>query len=270
MNFGQEILLNDIKVLQMDILEAIHEFCIANNIKYSLACGTMLGAMRHKGYIPWDDDIDICILREDYNKLINLFPQVYKGRYKIASLEREKKWTFPFAKAYDDKTVLIENSDIKFNLGINIDIFPIDDVPDNGKKWIKYDKVRRILQLLNSLKYVHFSEKRSFVKNLTLGISKLLLLPISKRCFCMFLSNYAQKFNGKQYKFVFENVQGIFQKKRFKKSIFEQVINIPFEDREFMGFSNYEEYLSNAYGDWRKLPPVEKRITHHDFKAYWK
>ena len=270
MNSGQEILLNDIKVLQMDILEALHEFCITNGIKYSLACGTMLGAMRHKGYIPWDDDIDICMLREDYNKLINLFPQVYKGRYKIASLEREKKWALPFAKAYDNKTEFIENSNIKFQLGINIDIFPIDDVPNDEKKWIKYDRVRRSLQLWNTLKYIRFSGTRSFMKNLSVGVAKLFLLPISRRCFGVFLSNYAQKFNGKQYKFVFENVQGIFQKRRFEKSIFEKIINIPFENRKFMGFSNYEEYLSNAYGDWRKLPPVEKRVTHHDFKAYWK
>lgn len=258
----------EVKQIQLDILENIHSFCIAGGIKYSLACGTMLGAVRHKGYIPWDDDIDIYLLREDYNKLIKSFPETYNEYYKLASLERDNEWDRPLAKAYDSRTILKENTTSKKNIGVNIDIFPIDATPNEYEEWQKYNKKRLLLQRIFALKFVNFKKDRVWYKNLTLLFVRILLSFVSKRHLAIYLNKYSQKYNETNSCYVFENIQGIKLKRRFKKEIFDHIIDIPFENRIFKGFKNYDEYLSNAYGDYMKLPPVDKRVTHHDFEAY--
>ena len=266
----KEINLEELKVLQMDVLTAIDKFCTENGITYSLAEGTLLGAIRHKGYIPWDDDIDIYLYRDDYNKLISTFPEVYEGHYKIASLERDKSWARPYANAYDDRTVVVEKSTEKEHIGVNIDIFPIDNVPDDEQEWQSYDIPRRRKQKFHALRLVQYSKERSFIKNITVLFTRAVTCFISKRRMAMYLDNLAQRFDNQETKYVFSNAQGIFIKKRFLRKVFDQVIDIPFEDRTFKGFADYDEYLCNAYGDYMKLPPVEMRVSHHAFKAYWK
>ena len=100
----------ELKMIQMDVLSAIHHFCLEHEIKYSLGCGSMLGCARHKGYIPWDDDIDIYMLREDYNKLIREFPDIYEEHYKFVTLERDEKWQRAYGKAYDSTTIIKEET----------------------------------------------------------------------------------------------------------------------------------------------------------------
>lgn len=264
------ISIEELKVLQMDVLQAIDQFCQEHSIVYSMACGTLLGAVRHKGYIPWDDDIDIYLLREDYNKLIKSFPKCYQGNYELISLERDEKWDHPYAKAFDNRTIFKENANTSTLIGVNIDIYPIDDVPDDEKEWIKYNKRRRIYQRLNEVKFIRLSRSRSFMKNMILALLKILLCWLSKRQFAMFLNKYAQKYNHKDYSSAFECVQGLLQKHKFSKSLFDSVVKLPFEDRMFLGFKDYDAYLSNGYGNYMQLPPEEKRITHHNFEAWWK
>ena len=263
------ISIEELKTIQLDILEAIDLFCSQHNIVYSMACGTLLGAVRHKGYIPWDDDIDIYLLREDYNKLISFFPDRFQDVYELISLERNEKWDRPYAKAFDSRTVFQENADNSVTIGVNIDVYPIDDVPDDEIEWSKYDRFRRVLQKLYEVKWIRLSRKRGVFKNLVLLIMKLPLLVVSRRRFALILDNYCQKHNGKGYDSVFECVQGLLQKHRFSKSLFMSVVRIPFENRSFLGFKDYDIYLRNGYGDYMQLPPVEKRVAHHAFKAYW-
>lgn len=266
----KKIDLDGLKIIQMDILTAIDEFCTENNITYSLAGGTLLGAVRHKGYIPWDDDIDIYIYRDDYNKLIKTFPKLYKSRYKMASLERDKDWERPYAIAYDDNTIMYEKSTEKKLIGVFIDIFPIDNVPDDESEWRKYDVPRRRLQKFHALRFVKYDSNRSFMKNLIILLNRCLTAFISRRCMAEHLDKLAQKYDKSETKYVFSNAKGIFVKRRFQRKIFDNVIDLPFEDRKFRGFADYDEYLRNAYGDYMKLPPIEKRVSHHSFDAYWK
>jgi lipopolysaccharide cholinephosphotransferase len=267
---GKEITLEELKVLQMDVLSAIDNFCQHNNITYSMSNGTMLGAIRHKGYIPWDDDIDIYMLRDDYEKLMQLFPPVYNGHYCIVSLERSEKWDFPYAKAYDNRTVVYENALYNELYGVNIDIFPIDDVPDDDKIWHGYDVERRKLYNSQLHLYYHFPfsfKPKKFVRWIYHGLQKAIY---SRRKRAEKINRNAQKWRGQGFKYVFETCQGVFQKNKFRKDIFNNMKSYPFEDRYFMGFENFDEYLRNGFGDYMKLPPVEKRITHHSFEAYWK
>lgn len=267
----REIGIEELKVIQMDIMSAVHRFCEEHNLRYSLACGSMLGAARHKGYIPWDDDIDIYLLRDDYNKMNRLFPKLLDGRYEFHTLERDSKWRIPYGKVLDKKTILQEG---KVVYSVNIDVYPIDRVP-GGEEWPRYDRFRR--------KCFYFYLRRPFpltfqAQNGVLGFFRSavsFLFNLSLRCFTAhFFALCYQKvityYNKKETGMVFECAQGIFQKCPFPETLFDNRRLMPFEDREYMCFSDYDAYLTNGFGDWRKLPPREKRVSHHDFKAWWK
>ena len=261
---------DEIKTIQLDVLQAIDTFCTQHNLIYSLACGTLLGAVRHKGYIPWDDDIDIYLLRRDYNQLVLSFPEKFHDFYELISLERNENWDRPYAKAFDNRTIFQEDANNSVTIGINIDIYPIDDVPDEEDDWLKYDRFRRLLQRMSEVKMIRLSRNRSVLKNLTIFALKIPLLWLSRRRFALFLDKFIQKHNEKGYDSVFECAQGLLQKNKFSKSLFNSVVRMPFEDRTFFGFEDYDSYLSNGYGNYMQLPPEEKRVTHHAFTAYWK
>ena len=266
-----EITPQELKTLQLDVLQAVDAFCRERGIRYSLACGTMLGAVRHKGYIPWDDDLDIYLLREDYNRLMAEFPAVYEGHYELISRERDKRWDLLIAQAYDNRTVFVEGAHTAMNVGVKIDLFPIDDVTDDDAEWLAYDKKRRLLARILLIKGSLLSRKqRSFRKNLGMLLIKIVTFPISRKRLASILDRYAQKFNGKGYRSVFECIQGLLQKHKFSKSLFGSLVDYPFEDRHFPGFADADAYLRNGYGDYMKLPPEEKRVAHHLYRAYWK
>lgn len=267
----KEIGLDELKKIQMDVMASVHRFCIKYNLRYSLACGSMLGAARHKGYIPWDDDIDIYLLREDYNKMIHLFPDLWEGRYKFCTLERNSKWHAPFGKVCDTRTILVEGKHV---FGINIDVFPIDKVPEDEAEWRKYDIYRRKCFNLLSRRLLEISFSRTSGQPLgkfLAGTAVRLFLQMFPLHFCLKrFQKVAMKYDKTDSGRVFECAQGIFQKHSFPKALFDNRIMMPFEDREFMCFADYDSYLTNGFGNWRKLPPKEKQVSHHDFKAWWK
>lgn len=266
----RRIELKELKTIQLDILTAIDEFCSSNDIKYSIACGTMLGAVRHGGYIPWDDDIDIYMLREDYNRFETLFPQTLNKYLCLASIKRLSNWTLPFAKVYDNRTLIIEKRSKQSYIGVNIDIFPIDDVPEDEREWNEYNTIRRkkILDLRH--KKLRFSLLNSFAKNLGVIAYSLKFLFTSSRSLAVECNQLAQKFNNKGFDRVFENSLGMSVKQPFSKNLFDDIIDIQFEGRYFKGFKNYDEYLTCVFGNYMVLPPSEKRISEHTIDAYWK
>lgn len=261
--------LAELKIIQMDVLEVVDKFCTENNIRYSLACGSFLGAIRHKGYIPWDDDIDIYIPREDYERFIRTFPDEL-NHIKVASMERELKWNRAYAQAYDNRTVMDEYANTPVKVGVYIDIYPIDNVPDSDVEWLRYNKLRRSLIRTYELKYIPIRWDRSIVKNIILILGKALLFPVSSRRMAMLINRWAQRYNGKGYSRSFECVQGMLQKRPFKSSLMKEFTRTPFEGRQFLIMKDYDAYLSNAYGNYMQLPPKEKQVPHHKFDAYWK
>jgi len=257
------------KKIQIEILDAVHSFCQKNGIRYSLACGTMLGAVRHKGYIPWDDDIDIYMLREDFERFDTLFPDVYQNKYKLASLGRNKNWGICFAKVYDIRTFIKEKKSRQTDIGINIDIFPVDDVPDNNSSWKRFNQKRK--NLINKLQMTNicFSKYHKWYNNLALIFIKFLYHNANKHAIAT--NKFIQQHNGKGYSRVFECCQGLLAKSPFPKKIFFKLEGITFEGKKYMGFSDFHTYLSQQYGDnYMTPPPPEKRITYHTNIAYWK
>jgi lipopolysaccharide cholinephosphotransferase len=268
----KKITSEEIKKIQLEILQAFHDFCQENNIMYSLGGGTLLGAIRHNGYIPWDDDIDVYMRRDDYREFIKKFPSVYKGRFKLASLETDPKWSRPYGKLYDDKTILAEaQSKNEELLGINIDIFPVDAVPSSHSTWLSYNKKRKaLLTLLFAKTSAPMRKDRSLKKNLSISFLKGILYFVSARRLGKMADKYAQKYNGKENEFLFTTVMGWRIVKPYKTEAFSEVVLHQFEDREYFIMKGYDECLSNLYGDYMKLPPKNKRYMHHYLDAYWK
>lgn len=264
----KDISIEELKTIQLDVLQAIDNFCLKEGIVYSLACGTALGAIRHKGYIPWDDDIDIYLLREDYNTLMKTYPN--NGRYRLISLETNKEWDRPYARAYDSETVLEERCNCSKIIGVGIDVYPIDSVPEKEEDWIRFDKKRRNLQKFLQIKQMQYNNERPLYKNLALFFGKAALCFVSRKRMVLYINSFIQAYNKQESEWVFESAQGMIQKNRFHKRVFERTIPVPFEDREFMIFEDYDEYLHNGYGNYMQLPPKEKQVAHHSFNAYWK
>jgi len=258
----------ELKKIGLDILLSVHGFCESHQIKYSLACGTLIGAVRHKGFIPWDDDVDIYMLREDYNKFI----EMYRGtndRYEVISLETSKKWKLPWAKVYDKQTLLIEKANTNVeNIGFGIDVFPLDSAPDSYEEWERYEKKRVLFQRAFAIKKMVWRKGRSLRKNLFLYTMKALMAPISMRCFAEFINNYSQKYNNNSTSFLAENCFGT-PNNRFSKNDFTKVIDISFENHNLKAMNGYDNYLRAFYGDYMKLPPIDQRCTHHNIKLYY-
>ena len=271
MEAKKEIQIEELKKIQLDILLSIHNFCEENHIKYSLADGSLLGAIRHQGYIPWDDDIDICLLRDDYERLIKIFPRLYKKSIAMISLERNDQWAHPYAKAYNIHTVQEEDSlNNKPQIGIGIDIFPFDEVPDDEKEWKAYNRKRKLLISLLMLKWMKWRRGRSFGKNVIAILSKLVLFMFSFRQISFWIDGYSKKYNGKGHNHLYENCMGMILNHSFDKAAFDTTVDVSFEGYKVKAMIGYHDCLTNFYGDYMKLPPIEKRVAHHDIKAFWK
>ena len=122
--------IQELRGVQLGILDDIHAFCVDNGIRYFLACGTLIGAVRHKGYIPWDDDIDLYMPRDDYERFINEFKSV-SGNCRVLDPKKEKHYYYTYAKVVDKRTLLVEPEADGYRIGVYVDVFPVDYVTDN-------------------------------------------------------------------------------------------------------------------------------------------
>ena len=263
----------EVKRLELDILSYFAEFCEKHNLQYFLAYGTLIGAIRHKGFIPWDDDIDLQMPRDDYNRLIALFNENNTSPYRlIAPLDQESYYTI--VKIVDTRTVKVEQGIKMDALGIDIDIFALDGTPSDEKTYKKwYGKLMHCYEQ-------HFALQQSTqgldVKSkVKLFLQKLQILLEYGNLDKKKILKKAQKLHELYPYNECENV-GIIEccfngiKNRVSKSCFAKYIRVPFECLELCIPMGYDENLKTIYGDYMKLPPIEQQKTHHENSAYWK
>lgn len=255
------------KKILLDILIAIDSFCDKEKIRYSLGYGTLLGAARHKGFIPWDDDVDLIMQRQDYNRFCDKFPR--DGVYRLYDCHNTPGYIYPYAKVADSRTQLVMNNS-NIPMGINIDIFPIDDLADSREEsWMIFKRVRCYKKLF-LLKGSMPSSLHTKLYNIAVTIGKVLLFPVR-------LSTITKKYVGATEslispKSVYVGNATLARKcDIFPREIFNNYTTLLFEGREFSCVSGYEILLENLYGNWKKLPPEEKRVAPHSaIGAYWK
>lgn len=262
----REINSDELKKIQLEILDMVNHFCSENNIKFWLDSGTLLGAIRHKGYIPWDDDVDIGMLRDDFERFISLFNKT-GGKYKVICNELDSECVYPFAKILDADTVLYEPDEKNgVKLSVNIDLFVYDVTPGGDKTKKQYDR-RDKYAFLNSVQYNLYPSKTWYKK-------------VPKAALCIALQLFPKGFfasklvrNSKQYVGQELNHVGNFtaaSRVLCEKAVFDSTILWDFEGKKYPIPVGYDKWLTAFYGDYMQLPPIEKRVTHHLFKAYMK
>lgn len=261
--------------IQLEGLLYIKKVCEENNITYFLASGSLLGAIKYKGYIPWDDDIDICLKRSDYNKLLKVMDKENNKEYKLLTPYNTKDYYYPYAKLVCTKTKVIENAkDIK-EYGVFIDVFPIDYF-DNIKKFRNIKHIRNLctrrMKIKNNKEKANLKEsvpkKVLFkkIKNFQYSVISFVTLPLGYTFYAKFLDKISSRSKrGKYIGILYKNPY-----KCFDAKLFDEIAEYVFEGYTFTSVKNYDDYLTNLYGDYRKDLPIDKRYSHHQIKAYWR
>lgn len=267
--------ITDLKIIKeklFEILVFFDELCKERELKYSLAFGTAIVAVRHAGFIPWDDDIDVLMERSDYEKLILIFEKETFGIFDLKSLHNDKH-PFPWLKLVRKDYLLIENSvDNKYKKSnLFIDIFPIDVSPNSIKKVrrldrkiIFYDKIR--LRLVGQVSKNPFKTK-SVKSFLSWILTKVIRIFFRKKRVLQKMDKLYTKYSDNYSNFRTISIQGV-AKYRLPKECFDEFINISFENKDFLIHKNYDEILRVIYGDYLELPPKEMQVTNHNFTVY--
>jgi len=264
----RQLSLQEIKQIEFDLLKKFDCFCKENQISYFLSNGTLLGAIKYKGFIPWDDDIDVIVPREDYDKLISLFND--DSRYKLFAFEKNHRFKFPFAKLCDMTTrkeeLNINNGTI---LGVDIDIFPIDEWAsdlDLAKREVRFiNKQMHLLELTKLIK----PNSLNPIKRALKGIAMIFLKIIGSKCFIQSIIDKSRR--GKQAESFYLGCKSwcIYgDREIIPAKVFAGITEVEFEGELFPAPIGYDTYLRCLYGDYEKDPPKEKQQTHHTFTAY--
>lgn len=255
--------LRELQLIELDILKKVASVCDAHAIRYYLAGGTLLGAVRHQGFIPWDDDIDLLMPRPDYERFIELLKSgVLKEGYTYASLEMPHHW-YPFLKVYKYGTLAIENRYDKAHCQsmIWIDIFPMDGLPSSVKS-IK--RMYRFTKQLRNFLYAGIVEASCFPKSMRVGIA--LARPFSKLIgahrIAKLIDWIARRYDFEKEKLVGGIVWGYGPQEAMVKADYVPYVDLPFEDSLFHCPACWDDYLHALYGQYWTLPPEEKRRIH--------
>lgn len=256
---------DDLHAVLLEILSNIDEFCEKNNIRYSLGGGTLLGAVRHKGFIPWDDDVDIMMPRPDYNRFVSLF-NGYNKNYQFIYAEKSKTVDTPHAygKVHDIRTKIYEADSPTNKSGVYVDVFPIDGMPTN------YTLCKLYMSFVTQFSQILYYKNRRFADLPTLSsrikklMSSFFTYKFLGRANTMVMSLF--KYSTSTYAGAITGVYGM--KERYPQSLFEHYTRIAFESKQFMSIKDFNTYLSQHYGDYMQIPPKEKQVNHQA-TAWW-
>ena len=254
-----------IKKYLLETMKCFHDFCEQNGIKYYLLGGTLLGAVRHRGFIPWDDDLDVAMLRSDYERLLALTANVPDG-FELNSIEHTENYIYPFAK-FCHKGFIVEEPFYKpFLTGLWIDVFPLDYVSESQYVQKFQFLLIGILRNLFILKNYSFkpSKRSRFSKifaviaaHTTQLIPAWVLYSLMRRI----QVNFPNRFSDKNH---LANLHGAWGAKEVGcKSLFKKRSLYDFENEKFWSMADSNSWLSKVYGDYMQFPPVEKRVSEH-------
>lgn len=262
--------LRKIHIIQLNIALEVKRICEKYNINYFLIAGTLLGAVRHQGFIPWDDDLDIGMLRVDYDKFIEVCKRELADNYFLQTWDTDPNFGLPIAKIRLKGTKYIEKNseNVKMENGIFVDIFPFDNVPENKLKRRVQRNLLYILKrmILIKLSYVLWEDNQRLKKIIYTFIKIVtVLFPLRVlKCLSQYLM---EKYNGSiTTKVVALGGAYGYEKETIYKCWLDDLEEIKFENELFLAPKKADQYLSYFYGDYMTPPPIEKRYNRHQIQ----
>ena len=244
------------------MLKIYDRFCREHDLHYSLYAGTLLGAIRHQAFIPWDDDLDVCMPRADYDRFIVLWEQEPQGGYLLQNKENTPPFPQSFTKIRKDHSVFVQSEKEKglYHTGIFIDIFPIDRIPNGRASRALFTWHCMLYQLLTR----EFAPRQSHA--LISLCTKAILLCHPKRSREKARQNLLKKITRYNKQHELETVAietTVTMRRPLPANLLDQYVELPFEDGRFMCFAEWDEYLRRKFGEYMQLPPEEDRVWKH-------
>ena len=270
----KELTTQEIQSISLEILKQVTDICEQLNLRYFIMYGTLIGVVRHKGFIPWDDDVDIMMPRPDHDKLVDYLLSNPIENMKVFNRGTCKEYPYMITRISDDRYYLDMENEKPFGMGVFIDIYPFDGLGDTQKEALSYGmKGDRLSSFCYQATREHFA-----IETTTSFWRKMLKWPVymfSKLIGKDYFQNKIESLNGK-YQYDESEYVGCFvwlsggMKDIFKREWFDEYIMAKFEDCDFRIPKKYDEVLKHGYGNYMILPPEEERIGHHYYKVYKK
>lgn len=266
----KKMTLEEMKRVEFDILVKFDELCKEHNLRYYIAYGTLIGAVRHKGFIPWDDDIDVVMPRPDYEKLCDLYRNKLVGEHYRLIDSESKDYIYAFAKFFDTNTHIDEQWMITNILGVYIDIFPLDGLPSNEKQ--------RIALVKKTLRYHYYllltsrknKSRKNMIKTALSYIAYYPMATLGYKRWIKKIENLITQIGYEESQLVGNLAIDTYIKKQcFDRKWFEEAVDLQFEGRFFPAPKGYDLFLKKIYGNYMELPPKEQRIKKHENNAFW-
>lgn len=254
--------MESLKQKEIRLLQAFIEVCEKLNLKYYVLGGTLLGAVRHQGFIPWDDDIDLGMLREDYEKFLDCAQAYLPENIFLQNFRTDPQIPYNFSKLRDSNTTFVEDSirNVQINHGIYIDIFPLDYYPDKGRKLFSIKEFLMKLRIADG-----FTNKSKKLKVRAARCIARVLYPTVSGTIEKRDRMHRSVLSGR----CIANHCGAWGKKEIVPAEwYGEGTALTFEGMEVQAPVGYHQWLTQVYGDYMQLPPVEKRIPHHYVAAF--
>lgn len=274
-NETQSLAFTEVQQIALGILKEIDRICKEQGLKYTLAYGTLIGTIRHGGFIPWDDDIDIMMPRPDFEKLIEYYNSNETGSYRLMNLNNTVGYPYFNTRICDTRTYINVTNEDSYGMGVFVDVCAMDGL---GNDWGEACSMMAKSKILCSSMFL--ATRNKFHIGLTKGIKKKILkYPayiithlLGKKFFIRQMQELVASCDYENSKYVGCLLWSTYkpQKEVMKKVWIENVVKRKFEDGEFYVTSSYDAMLTQIYGDYMQLPPEKDRIYHHLYKAYRK
>lgn len=253
------ITLEERKAIQLEMLREIDSFCRSNSIKYSLAFGTLLGAIRHKGFIPWDDDVDIMMPLPD---LLRFKASFQSATLRYCDIDTERFFRFPFARVANKTTYRLEGRHVQ-SYGVCIDLYTVVSIPNSDELDSFFSKATR---LEKRARFIGKWRSRA-VRYLSLRNLPFFRLSVRKLTeFLRYSCRYGE--SGKYY--IIAGPISLHEKMTYDFDMFDELIDVDFEDYRFQAISSYDAFLTLRYGDFMTPPPEDQRRPYHGGRFFWK
>jgi len=273
----QPLTLRELQEVELGILKSFHNFCEKHGLRYYMGGGTLIGAVRHKGFIPWDDDIDLMMPRPDYMKLVELVKDdcMLDENHKVDCCYFNQNAFSSALRIFDTRTELtFDNFRIPFSLGCWIDVFPIDGLNSSAAKRKWHFKKMRLAMDMYLCAITKIGGKRRSTLATVLQYAVVPALPFLRAFknhqYTAWLDRISRKYDYDKSEWVGVLEGRAEEKEALRKADLEPAITVEFEGGQYYAMANYDEYLTNLYGDYMKLPPEEDRVSRHEISVYWK